>query len=276
MNKRTIVAIVGLIVLGLGVFGVNIPEPVANVLQQMGVDVSSQTASGNSSSGTPSTEVVAGNSRIAGDFRKAKHWLYDIHADHRIDFYCGCGFDKSRRKIDTRECGYKIQEDRTRGGRIEAEHVIPASWFGKPRACWNERNCRNDRGELVDGRDCCLATDESFVQAHNDLHNLQPAIGELNKHRGSYPFGEIRGESREYGSCDFEVERSVEPPPGVRGDIARTAFYMRDRYGVELRGNQVRMLEQWAKADPVDQWERQRNERIAHKQGVSNPYIAGE
>ena len=277
MNKRTLLVIAAIVVLGLGALGVKIPQPIANILQQAGVDVPASVMSNDAQSPQqPKAVDNAGkpeSSQIAGDFREAKRWLYEVHGDHRIDFYCGCGFDKSRRKIDSSECGYKVQEDRIRGGRIEAEHVISASWLGKPRACWEARNCKNSRGETVNGRDCCLATDDGFREAHNDLHNLQPTIGELNKHRSSYPFGEVRGEPRKYGRCDFEVDRRVEPPPEVRGDIARTAFYMRDRYGVELRGSQAQQLEKWAEADPVDQWERQRNERIARKQGLSNPYI---
>lgn len=287
INRRSLLLIAAIVVVGLGALGVKLPEPVANVLQQAGVDVSSLRAGAGSSHSEPAAAAArvgaaaataVGNNGVAGDFREAKRWLYSVHADHRLDFYCGCGFDQSRRNIDTSSCGYKVKEDRTRGGRIEAEHVIPASWLGQARACWRAPNCQDERGRPVQGRDCCLATDAEFVTAHNDLHNLQPTVGELNKHRGSYPFGEVRGEPRDYGRCDFEVtdsgrSRRVEPPENVRGDIARTAFYMRDRYGVELRGDQVAQFRQWNTADPVDDWERLRNQRIAKKQGISNSYV---
>ena len=215
------------------------------------------------------------SSGIADDFRQAKRWMYEIYADHRIDAYCGCPFDQSRRNIDTAACGYRIKEDRTRGSRIEAEHVIPASWLGKPRACWEQRGCFDAADRRVEGRNCCLATDAEFRQAHNDLNNLLPTIGELNKHRGSYPLGEVRGEPRDYGQCDFEVRSRgpVEPPPEIRGDIARIGFYMKDRYNADIRQRQMQTFRQWDKDDPVDDWERERNRRIAAKQGIGNRYV---
>ena len=213
--------------------------------------------------------------RTFDDFRAAKRALYTVYDDHRDTLYCGCSYDTSRRKINTEQCGYQINEDRVRGNRIEAEHIVPASWIGKPRACWEQRDCRDDRGREVSGRACCLATDAEFRAAHNDLHNLAPTVGELNKHRSAAPFGMIDGEERRYGRCDFEVahRRRVEPRPSVRGDIARVAFYMEQRHGVEIRAKQKRTLQRWAQADPVDEWERTRNIRIERVQGNRNPFV---
>ena len=109
-----------------------------------------------------------------------------------------------------------------------------------------------------------------------DLHNLQPAIGELNADRSNYRFSMLGGEPRNYGACDFEVdfkERKAEPPPNVRGDIARTQFYMADRYGLKLSKQQKRLLQTWDSSDPIDNWESQRNIKIEAIQGNGNPFI---
>ena len=109
-----------------------------------------------------------------------------------------------------------------------------------------------------------------------DLHNLVPAIGELNADRSNYRFGMIEGEKRRYGQCDFEVEfkaKKAEPPEAVRGDIARTYFYMADRYGLKLSKYQRKLLGVWGRSDPVDNWERERNQAIDEIQGNGNSYI---
>ena len=36
-----------------------------------------------------------------------------------------------------------------------------------------------------------------------DLHNLVPAIGEINGDRSNFTFEHIDGEERVYGACDF-------------------------------------------------------------------------
>ncbi len=86
----------------------------------------------------------------------------------------------------------------------------------------------------------------------------------------------IDGEARRYGTCDFEVDfkgKLAEPMPSVRGDIARIYFYMRDQYGIRLSKQQTRLLEAWAKSDPVDEVERHRDQRIIEIQGNGNPYV---
>ena len=110
----------------------------------------------------------------------------------------------------------------------------------------------------------------------SDLHNLQPAIGKLNADRSNYRFGMLEGEPRKYGQCDFEVDfkaKKAEPPPNAKGDIARTYFYMSDRYKLKLSKSQRKLLEAWERSDPVDDWEMQRNQLIKAIQGNGNSYI---
>jgi len=109
------------------------------------------------------------------------------------------------------------------------------------------------------------------------MHNLVPAIGELNGLRSNYSFAMLPGEERRFGSCDMEIAgRKAEPPPHVRGDIARTYFYMDAAYpgrGV-ISGKNRKLFEGWERQDPVDVWECERQRRIEKLQGNANPFVA--
>ena len=101
-------------------------------------------------------------------------------------------------------------------------------------------------------------------------------MGELNGDRSNKPYGEVAGEPRLYGACDFEIggKPSVtEPPDNVRGDAARIWLYMSDTYKIKITAPQRAMFEAWSKQDPVDAWERLRNERVFAAQGNRNPYV---
>jgi deoxyribonuclease-1 len=109
-----------------------------------------------------------------------------------------------------------------------------------------------------------------------DLYNLVPAIGEINARRGNNRMAEISGEEREHGTCDVEVgDGRFEPRDEVKGDVARIYFYMAAAYPkhANLSRQNQQLFEVWAKADPVDDWERKRGRRIAKIQGNSNPFI---
>ena len=141
---------------------------------------------------------------------------------------------------------------------------MPAYHFGHQRQCWQKG-----------GRRLCKK-DPVFKKMESDLHNLVPAIGEVNGDRSNYKFGMIEGEKRSYGSCDVEIKfkaKRAEPRPEVRGDISRIYFYMRDRYGLRLSRQQERLFKAWSNSDPVDSWERKKNKRVLKIQGNSNPYV---
>lgn len=214
--------------------------------------------------------------RVAGSYSEAKRWLYgEVFADRPETLYCNCPFDAERRP-DHARCGYPTESRDARAFRIEAEHVVPASWIGRGRACWEEPICVAADGDRFRGRDCCLRIDPDYRRAHNDLHNLWPTVGEVNQQRGNYRFGMIPGEAREFGQCDFEVDhdgRVIEPRPEVWGDIARIGFYMERVHGVWLADDQLALFETWNRADPPDAFERERNARIRRLQGQGNPFI---
>ena len=86
----------------------------------------------------------------------------------------------------------------------------------------------------------------------------------------------IPGEARAFGPCDLEIEdRKIEPRPDIRGDIARTYFYMHAAYpgrGIISERNR-KLFEAWDTEDPVDERERERVRRIEQRQGNKNPFV---
>lgn len=216
--------------------------------------------------------------RVPHSFSHAKRLARGIYRDHRTTLYCQCAYD-GRQRISGDACGYVPRHPGARSGRVEWEHLVAAYEFGAQRACWREKTCHDRRGRRFGGRRCCRQRDPEFRRMEADLMNLSPEIGELNSDRSNFRFGEVEGEAREYGACDFEIDRErdrVEPAPSIRGDIARAYLYMHDTYGqaaLPLAPDERARFEVWHRADPPSTWERVRNERIATIQGVRNAWI---
>lgn len=212
-------------------------------------------------------EAFARNSDYS--FSRSKSTLAkQVYTDYKTSFYSGCRFRQYNGKLVhvKSSCGFRPRKNAKRAERIEWEHVVPAWVFGHQLACWKKG-----------GRKNCGETNKTFRQMEADMHNLVPAIGEINGDRSNFGFGMISGEPRLYGSSiNMEVDfgkRRVEPREEVWGDIARTYLYMRDKYGFRLSNEDERLFAKWNNGDPVDRWEKQRNERIAKLQGNDNPYV---
>lgn len=191
-----------------------------------------------------------------------------IYKDHQVGFYSGCRFHAQQKLLvpDWKTCGYQARKNPERAKRIEWEHVVPAWSFGHQLQCWQQG-----------GRAHCRDSSAPFRQMEADLHNLVPAIGELNGDRSNLPYGVVNGEPRAYGpSVNMEIDfksRTAEPPDTVYGDVARINFYMRERYHLALSNQQLQLFTAWNNLDPVDAWEQQRNELIRQVQGNDNPYV---
>jgi len=222
----------------------------------------------------PLSAFAAGN-ESGNSFRQAKKQMVKLYSDNRTTFYAGCSYGK-KGHVKAGSCGYKPRKNKKRGKKIEWEHVVPAWAFGHARQCWQNKVCTTSKGKAYKGRKCCGKTDSVFRAMESDMHNLVPAIGELNGDRSNFSFGMISGEPRSYGRVDFEVnfkQRTAEPADNVRGDIARTYYYMQKVYGLKISKKQQRLFKVWDKKDPVDEWEVQRNQRIMAIQGNSNPFV---
>lgn len=218
--------------------------------------------------------------QVAGSFSRAKDLLYDkIYRGQRVTAYCGCRYDR-RRRTDLGSCGMEQYAGDTRADRVEAEHVFPASQFGNFRKCWREPEtfdaCYTSSGKVLSGRDCCQRVDVVFTAAHNDLHNLIPAVGLVNGRRSDYNWGMVPG-GDQYGDCDIRIDssiRRVQPPDHLRGDIARTMLYMADTYGFRLSRQDQQLYRAWNNSDPPDAWEIERNQRIAKLQKIENRFVS--
>lgn len=118
-------------------------------------------------------------------------------------------------------------------------------------------------------RSYCQSHDKQFKQAHNDLVNLFPAVGQINADRSNKEYSLYMSDVKyEYGSCETESGKNgFKPPASMRGDIARVAFYMQEKYSVEYSHDEQQLFILWDKQDPISQEERDRNNRIIQVQG---------
>lgn len=204
--------------------------------------------------------------------QEIRHKVYhDRHQAMGGDLYCGCDWrwvGRSGGRIIPDSCGYQVRAQPTRGERIEFEHILPASSFGRQRQCWQQG-----------GRQNCSANDPVFSRMEADMHNLTIVIGELNSDRQNFNFGVLSGTPFQHGTCPFKVDtrqRTAEPPDEAKGMIARVMFYMHDYYGLNMSRQQQQLFIAWDKHFPVTAWERERNRRITTVMGHTNPYVTGE
>lgn len=199
-------------------------------------------------------------------FSQAKAWAVKINADAPGSFYCGCKIHWQGKKgiPDLTSCGYSVRKNANRAQRIEWEHVVPAWTFGHQRQCWQNG-----------GRKQC-AKDAGYRRIETDLHNLQPAIGEVNGDRGNFLYSQWNGSERQYGQCEMKIDfknKQAEPPARARGAIARTWLYMRDQYKLTMSRQQTQLMNVWNRQYPATAWECERDNRIAQVQGNHNPYV---
>ena len=182
-------------------------------------------------------------------------------------FYCGCDIKINGKKwqTDFETCGYQVRKQEKRAARIEWEHIVPAWEFGHQRQCWQEG-----------GRKNCGKKDQQFKKMESDLHNLVPAIGEVNGDRSNYRFSQWNASPEQYGQCAMVVDfksRKAEPPSYTRGQIARTYLYMQQAYGLKIAKSQLKLFKAWDKTYPVDTIECKRDREIARTQGNHNPFV---
>lgn len=183
--------------------------------------------------------------------------------------------------MDLESCGLQnsfTKKERKRALRTEAEHVIPASWFYKQNNHY--RKCYAEAKQLkTSPRKYCQKHDDNFRRANNDLINLRPAVGAINAARSNKPFAiSLSGGKKERtyngnGKKIIITSRVVVPDKSIRGDIARIAFYMNQKYGVTYSKRQLTIFKNWTLEDPVSDTERNLNRRIEKIQGHGNPFV---
>ncbi|QUG40574.1 endonuclease [Psychrobacillus sp. INOP01] len=121
-----------------------------------------------------------------------------------------------------------------------------------------------------------------------DVHHLRPTDVQVNSSRGNLDFDNGGSPINNCDECK-RSSNSFEPPNRVKGDVARILFYMATRYEqgdkVDLELNEklgngsapyhgkLSTLLKWHEQDPVDEFERNRNNIIQKWQGNRNPFI---
>lgn len=121
-----------------------------------------------------------------------------------------------------------------------------------------------------------------------DIHHLRPTDVQVNSSRGNLDFDNGGSPINNCNECK-RASNSFEPPNNVKGDVARILFYMATRYEkgdkVDLELNEklgngsapyhgkLSTLLKWNEQDPVDEFERNRNNVIQKWQGNRNPFI---
>ncbi|WP_071461392.1 endonuclease [Bacillus massilinigeriensis] len=126
--------------------------------------------------------------------------------------------------------------------------------------------------------------------AGTDLHHLRPTDASVNSSRSNLDFDE-GGKQHSEATGNYYDSDSWEPRDSVKGDVARMLFYMDVRYegdsgelDLELNSQvnnstapfhgKLSTLLKWHQEDPVDNFERNRNEIIYSKyQHNRNPFI---
>ena len=213
-------------------------------------------------------EIFSAKSEKYSFSRSKRILATKIYRLHQKTFYGGCDYEiKGKRLVPIHDsCGFHYRKNPKRADRIEWEHIVPAWYFGHNLPCWK-------RG----GRKECRDKDAKFREMEADMHNLVPAIGEINGDRSNYPYGNIRGEKRVYGRVDMEIDSSkrlAEPKRSILGDIARTYLYMRDKYNLYIDPEHEKLFIKWNNQDPVSRWEKKKNLLVKDIQGDNNDYIS--
>ncbi len=205
------------------------------------------------------------------DYRGAGQQMRRIYyGDLQETLYCGCKY-QDKKHVDFSTCDFEPRynpnrKSLKRAQSIEWEHIVTAHNMGHFLPCWKEG-----------GRKNCSANDETFKRMEGDLHNLYPAIGEVNGDRNNFMYSQWTNDPEPmYGKCktivDFKLKKA-QPREEVRGIIARASFYMEKTYGIKLSNQDRRLFEAWDRQHPVTPRECERDRRIFKVQGDHNPFV---
>jgi deoxyribonuclease-1 len=208
------------------------------------------------------------------NFEASKRWLKQVQREnHPFTMYTDCpirfhGKGYSRVSIVDEQCGLNVYKSANRASRGEAEHIVPASFYGWTLSCWKDG-----------GRKNCQKTSQSFNKMEADPINLQYAVGSVNADRSNYEYSDfgLNNSSKVHdytGKGDVlfdDVNNLFEPPESKKGWIGRVNLYMAETYGIPLDRGYLERMERWAKRSATS-WECEYNNIIQRDWGYSNHY----
>jgi len=194
-----------------------------------------------------SSNAAFSDQTVIPNYNKSKTIFWNkLYPTGNWTIYCGVRFNNRKSTID--------------GRKLSIEHVYPQSWIAKSMGCSSVSECRK--------------TNNRFNFATADLHNMYPALRNVNSSRGNSLYGIIHGENWRYEGCDIERAKNVtEPREIARGNLARSILYMSLEYELPIPEKMVTIIQEWNETDPPSLHELRRNRDIKMIQGTSNPYI---
>ncbi len=198
------------------------------------------------------------------------YWQY---TDVYPDLYEGCKrwWDMYSNKIQLIRSNQNAFQSFSGNG-MNREHSVPKSWWKK-------------NGDV------------EYTPAYSDLWNLYPSDATANSAKLNYAFGICKSTTFDNGVTKVGPAATgygggsgmvFEPADQYKGDFARGIFYMAVVYddlpwvvNYMFRQNEwptlqpwaYDMLLNWARMDPVDQKELDRNESVEKYQGNRNPFV---
>lgn len=202
------------------------------------------------------------------------------------DFYCQAPFipkDNRLEILPSQKYTPRISSKKVQY--IEWEHIMPAHRFGSELKCWQDNQSKNSKNlpknaksaksskttkSTQSSRKSCQK-DALFRQMEGDLHNLVPAIDEINRDRRDFEYAIPPNELEfsQYGECrvysDF-AEAKFYPAEYSRGWIARTYLYMSKKYGIKLTDDEEYIMHLWDRQYPPSKREKAIREAIERKQ----------
>lgn len=204
-------------------------------------------------------------------YYEARRILKELYPGPAKTFYCGCRYD-AKRQVDARRCGLpRDLSNSERSQRVEWEHIVPASIYGRTFLAWNGHpQCGKTKG-----RSCARKVSKEFSHMEANLYNLKPSVGSINSLRGNRTMTDLPGDQYK-GQCHFETESGkVEPKDSIKGNIARIYFYMNKAYPnrniIEPENRDNYLL--WDVLDPVDADECALARDIEQLQGHQNGIV---
>ncbi|MCA9544737.1 MAG: endonuclease [Myxococcales bacterium] len=117
-----------------------------------------------------------------------------------------------------------------------------------------------------------------YEHQQSDIHHLLPTVNMCNSLRGSFHFG-VPVDGLNLDCLPARMGRAAngqnvfEPRDARKGDVARVVLYFAARWGGDIVDWEEETLKRWHAMDPVDDYERARNDAIQAIQGNRNPFI---
>lgn len=196
----------------------------------------------------------------------------EVVFDHRQTIYCDAPFGAD--KVAQAPSDFLLPGEQT--PRVNWEHAVPASALGAKIREYNDPppECLHGH-KRIDRRKCAEMTSKAYRTMLGDMYNLFPALTPVNAARGNREYAALPGAEMRFGSCGVKwIKGKFEPPDRAKGQLARATLYMDSQYEeFSLSPAQRRLMAEWDKSHPVDEWECTRSRRIEKLQGNENIFV---